>query len=88
MANYYIPSLIYGANIKPQKVQKLCSQIAIFPTLFGMLNWNYESNFYGQNVLDANFEPHAFLGTYLKLGDKNAIDFLKCNGFGRFNPLF
>lgn len=68
VANYHIPAMIYGQNIKPQKVQKLCSQIDIFPTLFGMLNWNYESNFYGKNVLNADFEERAFLGTYLKLG--------------------
>lgn len=75
VANYHIPALIFGTNIKPQKVQKLCSQIDIFPTLFGMLNWNYESDFYGQNILDKNFEPRAFLGTYLKLGymKKNEI---------------
>ena len=68
VANYHIPAMIYGQNITPQKVQKLCSQIDIFPTLFGMLNWNYESNFYGKNVLNADFEERAFLGTYLKLG--------------------
>ena len=68
VANYHIPAMIYGQNITPQKVEKLCSQIDIFPTLFGMLNWNYESNFYGKNVLNTDFEERAFLGTYLKLG--------------------
>lgn len=68
VANYHIPAMIYGKNIQPQKIQKLCSQIDVFPTLFGLLNWKYESNFYGQNVLDAHFEPRTFVGTYLKLG--------------------
>ena len=68
VANYHIPAMIYGQNIQPQKVQKLCSQIDVFPTLFGLLDWNYESNFYGQNVLDSSFEPRTFMGTYLKLG--------------------
>ena len=68
VANYHIPAMIYGANIKPEKISKLCSQIDVFPTLFGLLNWKYESNFYGQNVRDTSFEPRAFLGTYLKLG--------------------
>ncbi len=67
VANYHIPAMIFGSNIKPQKVNKLCSQIDIFPTLFEILHWNYKSNFYGQNVLESNFEPRAFLGTYLKL---------------------
>lgn len=68
VANYHIPAMIYGKNIQPQKIQKLCSQIDVFPTLFGLLNWKYESNFYGQNVLDVHFEPRTFVGTYLKLG--------------------
>lgn len=68
VANYHIPAMIYGANIKPEKIEKLCSQIDVFPTLFGLLNWNYESNFYGQDVRTTSFEPRAFLGTYLKLG--------------------
>ena len=68
VANYHIPAMIYGSNIAAQKVSTLCSQIDIFPTLFGMLHWNYESDFYGQNVLDKSFKPRAFLGTYLKLG--------------------
>lgn len=68
VANYHIPAMIYGANIKPEKVSKLCSQIDVFPTLFGMLNWSYNSNFYGKNILDPNFEPRTFMGTYLKLG--------------------
>ena len=68
VANYHIPAMIYGANIKPEKIEKLCSQIDVFPTLFGLLNWNYESNFYGQDVRTSSFEPRSFLGTYLKLG--------------------
>lgn len=68
VANYHIPGIIYGDGIVPQKTNKLCSQIDIFPTLFGMLHWNYTSDFYGKNVLANDFEERAFLGTYLKLG--------------------
>jgi phosphoglycerol transferase MdoB-like AlkP superfamily enzyme len=40
--NYQIPTIIYGQNlIQPQKVTKLCSQIDVFPTLFGQLHWSY-----------------------------------------------
>ena len=68
VANYHIPAIIYGNNILPQKTDKLCSQIDIFPTLFGLLHWDYTSDFYGKNVLATDFEERAFLGTYLKLG--------------------
>lgn len=76
VANYHIPAIIYGANIKPQKIDKLCSQIDIFPTLFKMLNWSYESNFYGKDVLDASFEERTFMGTYLKLGYMKGNDLM------------
>ncbi|MBD3723828.1 MAG: sulfatase-like hydrolase/transferase [Flavobacteriaceae bacterium] len=66
--NYHIPAIIYGASIKPQNVNVLCSQIDIFPTLFHELNWSYTSNFFGENILSANYEPRALIATYLKLG--------------------
>lgn len=69
--NYQIPAIIYGQNtIQPQKVTKLCSQIDVFPTLFGQLHWNYTSNFFGTNVFDKNYKERALLGTYLKLAHK------------------
>ena len=53
----------------PQKVDKLCSQIDIFPTLFSALNWDYDSNFFGQDILQMNKEDErAFIGNYRKLG--------------------
>ena len=69
--NYQIPAIIYGQNlIKPQEVTKLCSQIDVFPTLFGQLHWSYTSNFFGTNVLSNNYKERALIGTYLKLACK------------------
>jgi phosphoglycerol transferase MdoB-like AlkP superfamily enzyme len=68
VANYHIPAFIYSSLIAAKKVNAMCSQIDVMPTLFSLLNWNYTSNFFGKNVLDANFEERAFIGTYLKLG--------------------
>lgn len=66
--NYHIPAIIYGQNlIPPQKVTKLCSQIDVFPTLFGQLHWSYTSNFFGTDVLSKNYQERALIGTYLKL---------------------
>ena len=45
----------------------MCSQIDIYPTLFNILGWDYDSNFYGQNVLDSNYIPRIVLGIYQKL---------------------
>ncbi len=68
VANYHIPALIY--NLKGQKsvVNKQCSQIDLMPTLFARLNWNYKSNFFGQDVMSGSYRQRALIGTYIKLG--------------------
>ena len=50
--NYHIPAMIINLpNQQPLKVNNLASQIDVFPTLFAQLNWDYESNFFGRNIL-------------------------------------
>ncbi len=68
--NYHIPALMLNLpNSVTQKVDKMASQIDIFPTLFSLLNWNYNSNLYGNDVLKMKpEEERAFVGTYRKLG--------------------
>ncbi len=68
--NYHIPVLIYNLpNTIPEKVDKLCSQIDLFPTLFAMIKWDYTSNLLGMDILKMNLEDErAFLGNYRKLG--------------------
>jgi phosphoglycerol transferase MdoB-like AlkP superfamily enzyme len=69
VSKYHIPCLIY--NLKgapPQTISRQCSQIDLFPTLFALLGWSYESSFFGKNVLSDNFRPRTFVGTYQKLG--------------------
>ncbi len=67
---YQIPLWIYAPSIlTPQKIDKLCSQVDIAPTLFQMLNWSYESKFYGKDILTMRpDEERAFIGTYQSLG--------------------
>ena len=68
ISKYHIPCMILNLPAGgKQVISKMCSQIDLYPTLFGLLGWNYESNLYGQNVLDAAFQPRAVLGTYQKL---------------------
>jgi phosphoglycerol transferase MdoB-like AlkP superfamily enzyme len=67
---YQIPLIIYNPGlIAPQKVDKLCSQIDVGPTLFGLLNWSYESKFFGKDILKMEQgEERAFIANYQKLG--------------------
>lgn len=67
---YQIPFLIYNPIlIKPLQVSKLCSQIDVAPTLLGVMNWTYESKFFGKDILKmAPKEERAFISNYQKLG--------------------
>ncbi len=66
---YKIPLFIYAPNIiTPSIISKLSSQIDIMPTLFSILNFNYDSKFYGTDILAENFSERALIGNYQKLG--------------------
>jgi phosphoglycerol transferase MdoB-like AlkP superfamily enzyme len=66
---YRIPAMIYSPGfIQPQKYTNVMSQIDIMPTLFGLLHFNYQSKFYGQNVLNPDYQPRALIATYQDLG--------------------
>lgn len=66
---YRIPAMVFSEGfIQPQHITKLMSQIDVMPTVFGLLNFNYESQFLGQDVLKPNYQPRAYVGTYQDLG--------------------
>jgi len=66
---YKVPLLIYAPGIlQPRIISKVSSQIDLMPTLFSMMNWSYESKFYGRDILDRKFHKRAFIGNYQKLG--------------------
>ncbi len=66
---YHIPCLVYNLHGNTAKViSDQCSQIDLFSTLFGLMHWKYESNWYGQNVLLPAYQPRAWVATYQKLG--------------------
>lgn len=68
MAKYHIPAMVYNLPGQPSsRIDKMCSQIDLYPTLFRLLNWEYTSNLYGQNVLLSSYRPRILLGTYQKL---------------------
>ena len=68
--DYQIPLIIYNPSIvQPQLVDKLSSQIDVAPTILALLNWNYESKFFGKDILKMKPEDErAFIANYQKLG--------------------
>lgn len=76
---HHIPAIIYNL---PQtgKVNKLCSQIDLMPTVFGLLNWNYRTALYGKDIQKmAPDEERAVIANYRTLG------LLKANIFTELN---
>lgn len=67
---YHIPLLVYSpAHIAPRSVDTLSSQIDVAPTLLALLNMDYESAFFGKNILSMRpEEERALIGNYQKLG--------------------
>jgi len=67
---YQIPLIIYNPGLlKPQQIDKLCSQIDVAPTLLGVMNWTYDSKFFGKDIIKmAPDEERAFISNYQKLG--------------------
>ena len=67
---YEIPLLVYApALIKPQKIDRMMSQIDIAPTVLGLLNFSYSTKFIGKDILKMETGPErAFISTYQKLG--------------------
>jgi len=67
---YQIPLIIYNPGlVRPQQIDKLCSQIDVGPTLLGVMNWTYKTKFFGKDILKMKPEDgRAFISNYQKLG--------------------
>lgn len=66
---YHIPAIVYSPGfIQPRKVDKLCSQIDLMPTIFSLLHFSYDSKFYGRDILAPDYNQRAFMATYQDLG--------------------
>lgn len=70
MSDFHIPLWIYSPHLlKAQKVSKLGSQIDLLPTLIHMLDLKDESPFFGQSLLNKNWqEERALVGNYQYVG--------------------
>lgn len=66
---YHIPAIVYSPGfIQPRRVEKLCSQIDLMPTIFSLLHFSYDSKFYGRDILALDYNQRAFMATYQDLG--------------------
>ena len=76
LEGHHIPLMFYAPKlIKPQRIETPVSQIDALPTLLGLLNFDYESRFYGQDALGEDYESRFFVSNYQKIGYvKNGTD--------------
>ena len=81
--NYHIPAIFYAPGfVQPQKIDTLASQIDIPPTLLALLNFSYESRFFGQDILrEGKTHQRALLANYQTVGyyEEGAVVALKPN---------
>lgn len=82
MDKYRIPAMVFSDGfVQPQKFTQLMSQIDVMPTVLGLLNFNYQSKFLGQDVFSPTFQPKAYIATYQDLG------FIKDNTLTVLSPV-
>lgn len=68
-ASYLIPMVIWApGKIAPQRVDRLASQIDMAPTLLGLMNFRYESRFFGADILAPDAPQRALLANYQTVG--------------------
>lgn len=68
ISKYHIPGMIVNLpDSANTKIEKMCSQIDLYPTLFKLMGWDYESNFFGKDVMADSYNSAIVLGTYQKL---------------------
>jgi phosphoglycerol transferase MdoB-like AlkP superfamily enzyme len=83
VTKFHIPAMIYNPGlIQPQKVSRLCSQVDLMPTIFGLLNWNYDTLSYGHDLLAptaGSLTERAFISNYQKIAmlEKDSLVILK-----------
>lgn len=69
LAEHHIPLIFYAPKmLQPKKVDFPISQIDVAPTLLGLLNFDYESRFYGKDIFNSNYQPRFFISNYQKIG--------------------
>ena len=79
VTKYHIPCIIWNPQlIQPRSYDRLCSQIDMVPTLFGMMNWSYTTRTFGQDVFSPGYTPdkeRVFVSNYQKIAYITQGDF-------------
>jgi membrane-anchored protein YejM (alkaline phosphatase superfamily) len=87
---YRIPLFVYSpAHVKPQRIERLVGQIDVAPTLLGLLHWNYDSRFFGKDILRmTDADERALLSNYQHLGllDRQRLVVLSPGGKAGVQP--
>ena len=70
LEKYHIPMVIYAPSfIKPARVESIVSQIDVAPTILGLLNLPYTSQFFGRDALkDGPADAPVFMANYQTVG--------------------
>lgn len=72
-----IPLIFYAPKmLKPARYDYAVSQIDALPTLLGLLNFSYDSVFYGKDALDPSYRSRYFVSNYQYIGylrDKDMV---------------
>jgi len=64
---YHIPAIVYAPKIvQPRRIDSLCSQADLMPTVLGLLGASYRTKFFGRDVL-RDPPNRALIGTELDL---------------------
>jgi phosphoglycerol transferase MdoB-like AlkP superfamily enzyme len=83
---YHIPLFVYAPNIiKPGVIDKMASQVDLAPTILSFLNIDFESRFFGNDILTKETNP-IFVSTYQLLGYLENNEFVILSP--RKDPLF
>jgi phosphoglycerol transferase MdoB-like AlkP superfamily enzyme len=81
LRRYHIPLVIYAPRwVEPRRVNTVSSQIDVAPTVLGLLNMAYVSQFYGRDILrDGIDDPHVYIANNQTVGflDEGVIAELK-----------
>ncbi len=86
VTKYHIPCVIWNPKlVQPQVYKPLVSQIDLAPTILGLMNWSYTTQFYGEDVLDQGYDKskrRAWVSNYQKIAllRENALAILKPKG--------
>ena len=64
-----IPFIVYAPKLfKAKRYERVISQIDAAPTLLSLLNFSYDSYFYGSDAASPRYKSRYFVNNYQKIG--------------------